>query len=265
MPRWNEALRALRRRRGLASRELASRIGISFESIRSYETARRRPPRAQLARILDCLAADRPSRNLIFTGAGFAPDTPIGRFVEPDMPPLEAVRLVDRRPAPALLLDFRADVVAGNAPARKLFGLPSGRAPRRNVHALTVAASHAFAEGCENWEAVAVQTIRIIKASGVAAETDEDAGALPPGIEALAGGQSARLHRFAELWAATPPRRDRLTGHAYPVIWRAGARSRIHLDCLMSCVNTDLGLFVHEYIPTDAKSHRALEKLLAGR
>jgi transcriptional regulator with XRE-family HTH domain len=265
MPTWSEQLRALRQRRGLASVELASRAGISFESIKSYEAGRRRPKREQLARVLACLAADGQSRNLIFTAAGFAPDLPIGRFAEPNMSETQAVRLVNGRPCPAFLLNYRAEVVAVNPPGRKLFGLPSARPSRRRPETLTIAARHAIAERCENWETVVAQTIRIFK-SGEPAEgaLSAPSPAFAPVLEAIAAGHPARMKRLSELWESTPPWQDRWTGQAYPVIWMTGPRSRIRFDCLMSCLNTELGLFMHNYMPADAKSYQALEKLLAG-
>ena len=265
MPTWSAELRALRQRRGLTPAELAARAAISAESIRSYEMGRRRPTRTQLARVLDSLVADRQSRNLIFTGAGFAPDLPVGRFAEPNLPQPQAVRLVAERPNPTFLLNHRAEVVEANAPGRKLLGLPSGRRSRRNRDALTAAARRALAERCENWESVAIQMIRILKASD-----PEDRSLIPPGpsfaaaLDEITAGDPARMERLAELWEATPEWRERWTGQAYPFIWKAGPRSHIQFDCLVSCLNTELGLFMHNFVPADARSYHALEKLLAG-
>ena len=79
---------------------------------------------------------------------------------------------------------------------------------------------------------------------------------------AIAAGNPALVKRFSELWQSTPAWQERWTGASYRVIWKASARSKIRFDCVIDCVNTEQGLYVHNCIPADARSYRTLEKLL---
>ena len=45
---WRHKLREVRQRIGISQREIAERAGLSRESIRAYETGRRRPMRTGL-------------------------------------------------------------------------------------------------------------------------------------------------------------------------------------------------------------------------
>ena len=72
------------------------------------------------------------------------------------------------------------------------------------------------------------------------------------------------MERFRRLWNTTPPFQPTYAGRTYSIHWRAGARTTIRFEAIITCVNTVTGLYVHNWIAADAKSHRALEGLLAA-
>jgi transcriptional regulator with XRE-family HTH domain len=264
MPTWNAQLRAARESRGISRQALADLSGQSFESLRSYELGRRRPTREHLTHLLKCLKLDRTSRNLILAGAGFAPDAPVERFPEPNVPTQEAVRLIRERPLPAVLVNARAEVLAVSGAAWRLLGMRDYELDtprRRNV--LSAIVFHEAAARLVNWDEVIGQTIQFFKAASLENPSVDAAG--PPVdviLEKLTAGDPALMTRFVELWETTPPFQGRMTGHTYPSVWNSPGGT-IRFNCFVGCLNTEMGLYAHTWVPADAKSHLRLEKLLA--
>lgn len=262
---WNAELRAARESRGLSREELADLADLSFDSLRSYELGRRRPTRAHLSRLLKHLKLDAPARNRILVDAGFASDAPLERFPEPNIPMKEAVRLVRDRPWPAFLLNRRAEVLAISGPAERLLGVSDeglqlfGR--RRSI--LTATTRRVLASHVENWSDAVPGMIALFK-SAVPEEPSLDAPGpyLKAVLNQVTAGDPVLIARFTKLWETTPPFRGRMTGLVYPTTWNTAA-GKIRLRCLVNCLNTDVGLYSHNFMPSDAASHHLLEKLLA--
>jgi transcriptional regulator with XRE-family HTH domain len=264
MPDWNAQLRAARESLGISRQSLADLSGQSFESLRSYELGRRRPTREHLLSLLKSMKLDQPSRNLILTSAGFATEGPVERFPEPNVPTNEASELVRGRPLPTFLLNQRAEVLALSNSAWRLVELPdleSNPTARRSV--LTVATRRALASRAENWDEIVTGMIQVFKV-GVPEEPDLDAPGLylKAILKQLTAGDAALATRFVELWQTAPAFEGRLTGLMYPCVWKAPVGT-IRFNCLISCLNTAVGLYAHTWIPADAKSHLRLEQLLA--
>ena len=265
MPDWNTKLREARERLGLSRVALAERSWISAESLRSYELGRRRPTREHLSHLLTCMKMDVPSRNFLLANAGFAPETPVDRFPEPNIPLKEAVQMVRRRPWPTFLLNQRAEVLALSGPAGPLVGVSDeglkllGR--RRSI--LTATTRRAIVSQSENWDQLVVGIIASFK-GGVPEEPslDEPGPYLAAVLKQICAGDPALVVRFTKLWETTPPFRGRMTGLVYPTVWRT-AVGTIRFSCLISCLNTEVGLYAHTWIPADSRAHLLLEKLLA--
>jgi transcriptional regulator with XRE-family HTH domain len=262
---WSLQFRQLRRNRGLSPADLSSLSGTSQGSIASYELGRRRPTRAHLSRLLECLDADEPSRNAIFAAAGFAPDFEVGRYAERGLTTREARSVVRERPWPSLLVSA-ADVIAANAAASRLLGLPLDSSRARRSKTLTAATRRAVGRSCDNWDELVAGTIGAFKAAQPGeASLDVPSPAHAALFHEYCAEDPVLLERFARLWVSTPPFKPTYAGRTYSVTWRTGARSRIHFEAIISCVNTVTGLYVHSWIPVDAQSHHLLERLLAGR
>jgi transcriptional regulator with XRE-family HTH domain len=249
----------------MSREELADRSGLSAASLRSYEAGRRRPTREHLSHLLECLQLDAGSRAAILTGAGFALDSAVVRFPERNVPPREAMRLVRGRPLPAFLVNARAEILAISAPAWRLLELPDQDlkpSARRSI--LLAMTRRTIGTWAANWEQLLATVIGLVKA-GVPDEQSLDT----PGpylnsiLKELVRGDAALMSRFVELWEVTPPFRGRMSGHMYPAVWNTPAGT-IRFNCLIGCLNTEVGLYAHLWIPADAKSHLVLETVLAG-
>ena len=265
MDAWYDLLRRVRERRGMSRQELAERCGLSTHSLRSYELGRRRPTRGHLLDLLKCLKAGERSRNIILAGAGLAPDAPVERFREPNVPLKEAVQLIRRRPLPAFLLDDRAEIIAISGAAWRLLDLPQyEHRPPRRPGALSELTFRVAASRVVNWDVVMGQTIQFFKAG-----LPDDTTAMASGSLAnrtlmrVAAGDPKLMSRFADLWQRTPPFRGRMTGHMFPSIWRFPGGD-IHFNVFIGCLNTEVGLYAHTMVPADAKSHQLLERVLRG-
>ncbi len=263
MDAWNEKLRSIRERRGLSRQELAERCGVSVDSLRSYELGRRRPTCDHLLDLLNCLKADEHSRGIILAGAGLAPESPVERFREPNVPPREAVQLIRRRPLPAFLLNERAEVLAVSGAAWRLLGMRDRDQRPRRRGAMSEIAFRMAAARLVNWDEVMSELIQFFKA-GQPENLSLDAAGPPISttVKKLAAEEPARWGRVARLWESTPPFRGRMTGRTYSCVWRAEG-GVIHFNVFVGCLNTEIGLYAHTLVPADAKSHRVLERLLA--
>jgi transcriptional regulator with XRE-family HTH domain len=265
MDAWNDELRSIRERRGMSRDELAERCGLSAHSLRSYELGRRRPTRDHLLDLLRCLNADERARNMILAGAGLAPEAPVDRFREPNVPPREAAQLIRRRPLPAVLLNDRTEVLAVSGAAWRLFGMPEYEAnPPKHRSALTELIFRVVSERVQNWDEVIGQILQLLKASLPAGQSIESAG--PPVttiVAKLAAEDPGMWERFRKLWRATGPFRGRMTGHMYLSVWTVPGGT-IRCNVFVGCLNTEVGLYAHTMVPADAQSHQLLDKLLAG-
>lgn len=265
MDAWFDQLRSIRERRGMSRQELAELCGLSAHSLRSYELGRRRPTRQRLLLLLKCLKVATHPRNMILASVGFAPEAPVERFREPNVPPKEAMRLIRQRPLPAFLLNDKAEILAVSGAAWRLLGLREyEQNPPRRHSVLSEIVFRVAASRVMNWDEVFGQTIQFFKAGLLGPSLT---GAAPPGdavIAKVVAGDPALMARFTDLWERTPPFRGRMTGHTYPSVWSTPG-GPIHFTVFIGCLNTEVGLYAHSMVPADAQSHLLLDKLLAGR
>ncbi len=265
MDAWNDELRGIRERRGVSRQELAERCGLSAHTLRSYELGRRHPTRGHLLELLKCLKADERSRNIILAGAGLAPDAPVERFREPNIPPRDAVRLIQRRPLPAVLLNDRTEVLAVSGAAWRLFGMPEYESnPPRTRSALTEVTFRVTAARVVNWDELIGQILQFFKASLPDNRSIDSAGPPISTIVRKLTADTEQWARLVELWRTTPPFRGRMTGYMYPCVW-SGPGGAIRFNVFVGCLNTEVGLYAHSMVPADAQSHLLLDELLAAR
>lgn len=263
MQAWNLELRTLRKSAGLTVGELARLAHMSEASVRAYELGRRHPTREHLLRLLTCLRVDVQSRSRVLVRAGYAPDIAFDRFAEPNLPVNEAIRVTQERAWPTFLINRRTEILGLSAPARALVGLPDVLvAPRERRSVLTVATRHAIATMAENWDQIVTGMVALFKA-GV--PDDADLGNSGPYLSSLVDelttGDRSLMSRFVRIWNSTGPFAGRITGTAYSCTWKSGD-GPIRLNCIVSCLNTELGLYLHAWIPADSLSHRRLEMLM---
>lgn len=259
---WHEQLRVARESAGMSRREVAVTSRLSADSLRSYELGRRRPTREHLLHVLQCIKVDQATRNRILAGAGFAIETPIDRFPEPNVSTKEAVKMARERPWPAFLVDSKLEILALSAPAWRLLGQFDRDLPaRRSV--LTVITRREVRTRVQNLTPILSLVVQFFK-HGVPHESslERPGPYLSRILQQLVGGDPALVAKFSELWAATPPFQTRITGTVYPCVWNSDVGT-MRFNGLITCLNAAEGLYCHNWIPADAQSHLLLEKLLA--
>ncbi|RAK61889.1 transcriptional regulator [Phenylobacterium hankyongense] len=122
-------LREWRQRRRMSQLDLACEAEISTRHLSFMETGRAQPSREMVLHLADQLSIPLRERNVILVAAGFAPVFPERPL---DDPALQAARraveviLAGHEPYPALVVDLRWNLVAGN---RALAPLLEGVAP----------------------------------------------------------------------------------------------------------------------------------------
>lgn len=126
-----EVLREWRTRRRRSQMDLALDVGVSTRHLSFIETGRSRPSAQVLLALADGLDMPLRERNALLLAAGHAPRYGQTDLADEDMAPvLAAVRaLLDAHgPFPGVAVDRRWNVVAANADATLLAGLPPSMA-----------------------------------------------------------------------------------------------------------------------------------------
>ncbi len=123
---WSQRLQAARKALNISRVELATRAGMSAQTVKAYELGLRRPSRLLLTALLDTLKLDRSVRNEVLEAVGFAPD---GRLLGPDRAPNyvfttdEALEHIEALPWPAFVFNDVIEVVVANKMAQQIWGV----------------------------------------------------------------------------------------------------------------------------------------------
>src|SRR6059058_5666704 len=118
-------LRAWRQQRRLSQLDLAVEAEVSPRHLSFVETGRSRPSRELLLHLAEHLDVPLRERNALLLAAGFAPAYGERSLEEPDMEPARLA--LDRflrahEPYPAVVLDRRSNLVAGNDASQLVIG-----------------------------------------------------------------------------------------------------------------------------------------------
>ena len=265
---WSTHLGQARRGAAISREELGCRVGKSPESVRAYETGRRKPSRETLVTILDALKLERCSRDEILVGAGYAPDGfSLGpnRYFDYMFTLDQAQDHLGSTPWPAFVLDDGLEIVAANQPIQDLWAVDLRRefvGPfQRNM--LAMASNPRFAERVLNWDEMIAVAIAVFKGHHLG---PEDLAAPSPFFDQLLGrfaaGDPRYVARFLDLWQKTPPRTPKVRWW-YPVVWRAGD-AVLGFRGLVTTCDEPHGLAFNDWIPIDSSTLRYIERLGAG-
>lgn len=113
-----EHIREWRQRRRLSQLDLALDAEISTRHLSFLETGRAQPSREMVLHLAEQLDIPLRERNVILVAAGFAPVFPERSLEDPDLAAARRaveVILKGHEPYPALVVDLRWNLVAGNA------------------------------------------------------------------------------------------------------------------------------------------------------
>jgi transcriptional regulator with XRE-family HTH domain len=119
-----EVLRFWRRRRGMSQLDLAAATGVSTKHLSFVENGRAHPSRQLLVHLADALGMPLRERDRLLLAGGYAPpqagNGERDRAMRPLRSALDAL-LAAHDPHPAIVVDARWDLVAGNAAAELLW------------------------------------------------------------------------------------------------------------------------------------------------
>jgi len=265
MAAWYEMLAAARTRLDLSQAELADRAAISLHTLKAYEQGRRHPSVQYLRSVLDALKLDRTERGQILEAAGYALDWqdlgPDPRDFGYDATGAQAE--VDRASYPCFVLSEFAEVICANQLVQRLWGVDL-RVEYTDVHdrnLLSVASNPRFADRCENWDEAVGTLVAVFKGHHRGNEALEAPSPyFKRVLERFMAGDPRYVRRFLELWEKVPPATMQLRWH-YRVVWRDPAAGRMEFDCLVTTCNVRDGWAFDDWIPVDAPSWAALERL----
>jgi transcriptional regulator with XRE-family HTH domain len=119
-----DLLREWRQRRRLSQLDLASEATVSARHLSFVETGRSKPSRELVLHLAEHLDVPLRERNTLLLAAGYAPVYPERSLDDEEMGPVrEALDRILRghEPYPAVIVNRRWDLVAGNDPALRLF------------------------------------------------------------------------------------------------------------------------------------------------
>lgn len=267
---WTVLLRQSRQAAALSRDDVARRSGISAESLRAYETGRRRPSREMLNAVLDSLAVDPARRNAILRGAGFIDDaTWVGKQADnPEYSFDEAVAHMSGVPWPAHINSETFEVLAANDLIQALWGIDMVTEfpdpVDRNLAA--VLTTPRFADCVANWDDLVRMFASMVKGGyGAAAINDDGPNSYLAAVtERLLSGDPGYVQRFLGVWndAAGEVRKWRFT---YPVVWQRDGLPEMRFLVVVSPANLRDYMTFNDWIPVDAATWQALGHLTDGR
>jgi transcriptional regulator with XRE-family HTH domain len=267
---WTLLLRQSRQAAALSRDDVARRCGVSAESLRAYETGRRRPSRDTLNAVLDALAVDPARRNAILRGAGFTDDaTWVGRQADnPEYSFDEAVALMREVPWPSHLNSETFEVLAANDLIQAVWGIDMvAEFPDpvdRNMAAMLT--TRRFGDPLVNWDAAVTMFASMVK-GGYGTEAIHDDGPnsyLAAVTERLLSGDPRYVQRFLKIWndATGEVRKWRFT---YPVVWQRDDLPEMRFLVIVSPANLHDYMTFNDWVPVDAATWQALGLLADSR
>jgi transcriptional regulator with XRE-family HTH domain len=265
---WRHKLRGVRQRVGISQREVAERAGLSQESIRAYETGRRRPTRERMTAILQALEATAYEANDVLEAAGFS--TPSTMFPDDEYPNYffsvdELQAEVELAEWPEFVLNNANEVVAANAAVQALWGIDFAHEretrTRAQLNLLSVASQQRFAERIVNWDECVATLAAVFKGRPVnPASLDEPDPYFSEVLQGFADGDPAFLARLVQIWMATPGR-DAKVRWSYRVVWRDEEFGEMRFRSVVGTANEPGGLSFNDWQPLDAETWGVLERV----
>lgn len=270
---WRSLLRATRERLGVSRAELARQSGVPAHTLRRWEDGSRHPRSENLRAVLDALDCPSADANAIMAEAGFPPARtlfPSDRFPSYFYTVDELQTAVEDVPWPEFVINDNIEVVAANAALQALWRIDYAEerrhrsAPQMNL--LSVANDYRFIEHIQNWEECVAVLASVFKGRPrdphiTLDEPDPYFGAV---LEELSGGDPTFLSRLINVFTATPARTPKCRW-TYPVVWKDAEFGAMHFIGVVNTASEPDGLAFSDWIPIDAATWDALERVKAQR
>jgi transcriptional regulator with XRE-family HTH domain len=265
---WLERLRAWRAATGLSRSALAEASGVSAESIKAYESGKRRPPREVLLALLDKLSVHAYDRDQILTDAGYASD---GQMIGKDRPDPEhsfeeALAEIHAAEWPAVITNEAMDVVAANQIAQRLWGVDLStefNAPvERNL--LAQMSNPRIAGQMANWEQAVRVLMTVVKGSfGDVAENSETSKYYQACMAQFLAGDPTYVQTGMRLWLEVEAQIYKWR-FWYPIQWRHPKLGLLHFRVVANPVNRRERITLNDWIPLDGPTWEGVRALSNG-
>lgn len=204
---WSEILQMRRKALKLTQAELAKAMGVSAESVASWESARRKPSRSMLGRLAAVLEMDEAEEEEAYRSAGHDPGSG-GRYAElarMSRPLAWLAGEIAENRFPSLITNELYEIVGWNQAANVVAELDfvdlDGPQERHLMH---MAVTDHFSKKLSNWDHVMGTLIGFYKKDAVtlgSAVADPYFGAL---IDYIARNHGEFIPRLFALWESAP-------------------------------------------------------------
>lgn len=268
MSALSDRLREIRHARGLTQAELARRSGVSVDSIESYETGRRHPPRDTVIDLATALGLDLESGNVLLASAGHEPELagPIVAIQRRRLAWETIQREAQEYTWPCLAMTEHFEIMGWNGAANDVAELDLGRdlAKPGTRQLMRMAASPWFYPRLHNWDEVISVMIGMWKYQQFDVD-DPSAGTTYFNnlVQDLMTDYPQVFPRFVGLWATAQPIGNvRLS---YPVEWRLGDGRMLRFDATMGAWSQFDFVAAMDWFPADAATWRFLEERRKAR
>lgn len=266
---WYSMLVETRTQLGLSQAELAALSSVSLPSIKAYEQGKRHPSRPYLTAMLEAMHCDRSRRNAILAAAGYATDgLELGPWIREGFmfTPAEAAAYIHKLPWPAFVASEFMEVQAANPIAEALWGVDIAAeypdASSRNI--VGFAGNARFVERIANIEEAFGVIASAFKGHPRGPESlDAPSPALKAALDVLRAGDQRFVAAFAAAWATAEPMSHRVRWE-YPLDWRDPAFGLMRFCGSVTVASEPDGLVFNDWIPRDAATWDALERLIAA-
>lgn len=266
MAEWFHMLTDARAKLAIDKATLAARAHVSLPSIKAYESGRRHPSRPYLIAILDALKVDRVERSQILGAAGYATDSfELGPWLDSGFMFTieEATAFIDAHPWPAFLLNEWMGVLAANATAQRLWevDLLTEFLDPLDRNLLAVASNPRFADRCTNLPEILDVMIAGLKGHHRGAEAlDNPSPYIAAVIERFLAGEPKYIEPFLNAWQHAEPTTPKIRWD-YPVVWQDPDVGTLRFRGMVGPASEPDGLAINDWIPLDAETWSALNKL----
>jgi transcriptional regulator with XRE-family HTH domain len=248
--------------------QLATRVGLSAETVRGYETRQSRPSRQRFEALIETLKIPNALANEMRESAGFAPkhvvfngEHDLHFYYERE----EFDAAVETVPWPEFVVDDALEVVAANTAVQAIWGInfeeERRKRSRAQLNLLSVASDRHFADRVKNWEECVGVLISMMKANRPEPVSfDNPDPYFAQVLNEFLSGDPAFLARLIDVWTKTEAR-DSKVRWTYPVVWEDPHHGALRFLATVSLANAEHATFFNDWIPVDAASWNALEQI----
>ena len=264
---WRKTLAEQRRQEGLTQAEFAKLAGVSLGALKAYEQGLRDPSREVLTSLMDALKLDRGTRNSVLNAAGFVGDSALlspSRHPDYHFSLAQSVRELDAHPWPAAVVSELMEVLGANKLLQRVWNVDLAtelNTPvERNI--LSVIANPRFEGRLLNWDEVVGVAVAVVKGHYLGPETAPEGSSayFAAVMQHFLSGVPAYVTRLAEIWEKTPAMTPKVRWTC-PVRWSDPVAGEMRFHAIMSDANEPEGRAFMDWLPLDAATWAALEKL----